>query len=423
MNFDFQSPFLRLRLPKSISTRLHISSVSSVLVALSGGLDSAAVVLMLRERGLKVQGLYIDMLGSSDGIKGAQDVADVLGIELHVRSVTTDFKSLVVDYLLHAHAAGETPSPCARCNPLIKWGVLRRTADELGIQYIATGHYVRIVHSPQPQLFGDACHYIEAGIDPVKDQSYYLWALDPSVLSRAITPLGDYTKVQVRAYLAEHGFEPLARSRESMSLCFLKHHGHTISYTDFLKLHLPVTPGPLVDIANPTVPIGTHQGYQLYTIGQKRGFTLSVDLGPNLDHQVQHAVCAVDAHANIVYVTSDPQKLYSSVILVRDFVIHNASLDCTFPLTSGDAIASLFERVSLKVRGLGRNPEGYIIKVRVLPEPHTEPYSNSNSSSNSSSNPNPTLELTLSHPAWAVAPGQPVVFYLGERVLGGGFAL
>lgn len=332
-----------------------------VLVALSGGLDSAAVVLMLRERGYLVEALYIDMLGDDQARMRAVELADRLGVKLHVEDVRKRFKREIIDFVLSEHQRGRTPSPCARCNPLIKWRVLAQVADSISIPLIATGHYVRTVeHGGQ--------HFVASGIDPAKDQSYYLWALDEDILSRALTPLGDFLKTDVRKYLLDRGFEALASGGESMGLCFLS----KTSYRDFLCSNLPIRAGKVVDSHGDHV--GSHDGFQLYTVGQKRGFV----------SDVRGEIRRVDARANTIEV-GDPifaGRLYGDNCVWR-----------------GEQSLSLWA----KVRGLGRNPKG-------------------RASIELSESPSYGLTMIVSlhdDRAWAPCVGQPVVLYDGDRVVGG----
>lgn len=329
----------------------------NILVALSGGIDSAATVLMLREHGFSPVGLYIDMLGSENARNQAIDVARMLNIELIIEDIADEFRNKIIDFTLGEHQSGRTPSPCAMCNPLIKWAVTERVADRLGIFNIATGHYVRIENGA-----------IRQGIDPTKDQSYYLWGLTAQTLKRALTPLGGYTKLQVREYLRSHGgFDMLASGGESMSICFI---GKT-PYNEFLSQNLQIKEGDVVDTEG--VTIGRHNGYQLYTIGQKKGFTGG------------GAVIRVDAQRNVIVTTTDQTQLYTNQITIRDWVMHHQT---EAPL-------------NVKVRGLGRNPQSFVQEI--------------------TRHDDLTMTITLAATdAWAVADGQPLVLYCGDMVVGGG---
>lgn len=354
-----------------------VESRKKVLVALSGGLDSAAVVFMLKESLYDVEALYLDITGAAQQLDKAQKVAQMVGVKLHVEHAADYFGRTIVDYVLSEHQAGRTPSPCGMCNPLIKWEMVCATATRLGFEKIATGHYVRL-----GQIDGKPA--IRRGADPLKDQSYYLWGLGSEFLSRAVLPLGGMTKLDVRKYLQERGFNVLSSSSESMSLCFLEVDGQRVGYDQYLRHHLgpQLHKGEVVDMAGRMV--GTHDGYQLYTPGQKRGFCTTM---PPKEGGA-YSVVEVCAQTNRLTVSASENHLYSTQIRCSGLICNHIDT-----LLSAD-------NISVVVRGLGRNPEGYAKKIEA-----TEPG---------------TLLITLSGKgAWALAPGQPVVFYMGDVVLGG----
>lgn len=333
--------------------------MSKILVALSGGLDSAAVVLMLRDKGFQIEALYIDMTGSEESRSKAVELAERLDVRLHIENVEHKFRTQIVDFALSEHQCARTPSPCALCNPQIKWSTLVAVADRLGIEKIATGHYVNIVKRGER-------FFISVGVDPAKDQSYYLWALDQSVLSRAITPLGALFKRDVRTFLAERGFEALASGGESMGLCFLEGQ----SYNEFIASHLPISPGEVLNVDGEVM--GTHDGFQLYTVGQKRGFRA----------EARGEVRSIDHVLNRLVVG---EPLYATDLILTNCVVNTLDAD----------------RIRVKVRGLGRNPEGYAsVEFR-----------------------GDCLYVHLiDDKAWAPAAGQPVVLYSDDILIAGGDA-
>lgn len=346
-----------------------------ILVALSGGLDSAAVVLLLREAGYRPRALFLDMLGSAEARIQAEETAASLGEELTVELCADRFRAEIIDYVLAEHAAGRTPAPCSRCNPRIKWRLLAEAADRIGVFHIATGHYVRTVRHENGHF------YFQRGIDPAKDQSYYLWDVPETLIERAVLPLGDYTKAEVRIFLKEkYGLTGLAERQESMGVCFLG--GQT--YGDFLRAYLPenaLRPGEVVDLSGKI--IGRHEGYALYTAGQKRGFTL---FDPAFCRQA--AVIAVDAERNRIVAGPD-EALYRRKMILKDW-----------RAVCAEEFFGRATELRIAVRGVGRNPDGGC-RLTVLDDGR--------------------LQVTLlQNDAWALMPGQPVVFYSDGRVAGGG---
>lgn len=348
-----------------------------VLVALSGGLDSAATVVLLQEEGFEVEALYLDILDDQCAREKAQATACMLGIKLHIAAIDSLFRATIIQYTLDEHEAGRTPAPCSLCNPTIKWSLLAQWADRLECPYIATGHYIQI------EQIGRS-FFVKRGIDPAKDQSYYLWRLPQSILQRAITPLGRYTKIQIREYLSRRGFEDMASSGESMSICFLGGR----SYSDFIKESLGsrVTPG---EIQTPDGEVvGYHNGYQLYTIGQKRGFTLE---DASQDLLGGAAVVAIKPKSNTVIVSRDQKHLLSNTLWGENWKAVNID-----QLLQSDT-------TKVMIRGIGRNPSQFC-RITLHPE-----------------NGLLRIELSDSDPAWAPAIGQPMTFYIGDLVVGGAY--
>lgn len=376
-----------------------------ILVALSGGIDSAATALILKERGYDVSAVTFDITGDRDALDSARELAEKLEIPFRVEDVREVFERDVIGYFTTGYMRGETPAPCSYCNPEIKWKTLLRVADREGIPWVATGHYVRIVHSRNR-------YYIAQGVDPVKDQSYYLWGLGQEVLSRAVTPLGDMTKTAIRELMSRSGFPALTRRKESMSVCFLK----GCSYTDFLRERMDgvdaLNGGEVVDLSGRV--IGRHSGYPFYTIGQKRGF--------QVDTEGSYYVLDIDAGRNRLIV-GGIDNLRAGRLSVRDYYI--ADRDEFFSA----------ENLRIKVRGLGLNPEGYC-RVREgkddivpgslqpgLPDLSLCPGASGDPVMDSGEVPRLVSRLDISVPAKAYAPakGQPVVFYIEDRVVGGGY--
>ncbi len=342
-------------------------------VALSGGLDSIACALKLRDSGYQVLGVHFRVGEGQKDEHRAMRYAQSIGVECVVLDLRDEFRSTVIGYFQNEIRAGRTPAPCSFCNPNFKWAKLVEFADSHGIHHIAMGHYVRL-REAHGQVF------VSRGVDPTKDQSYYLWDLDQSVLTRAVFPLGEMTKPQVKAYLSERGFREIATTRESMSLCFLP---LGVSYGDYLRSQFECTQGDVLDTSMRKV--GSHNGAALYTAGQKRGF----DILPQFADQ-KWAVLRVNTPSNAVIVSSSEEDFYSETIVLGAWRLPARAFERS-------------EHLTIMVRGLGRNPRGGCTLDTLS---------------------DGTLKVTLlEDQAWALAAGQPVVFYDGDLLLGGGYML
>ena len=350
-----------------------------VLVGMSGGIDSSATCIMLQEQGYEVVGVTMrtwdvaSQFASPEQeepnfILEARALAQKLGIEHHVADVREEFKQVIVKYFIDEYMQGRTPNPCVMCNPLFKERLLCEWADKTGCAWISTGHYCRL-EKRNDNL------YIVAGDDVTKDQSYFLWRLPQDILRRFLFPLGNYTKLEVREYLKEKGFEAKAKDGESMEVCFIEG-----DYRDFLRQQIPdidtkIGPGYFVD--NKGVKIGQHKGFPYYTIGQRKG------LGIALGHPAH--VLRINAEKNTVMLgTADDLK--TEYMLVDDAMLIDKQelLSC--------------ENLTVRIRYRCKP-----IPCQVLPLENGQ-----------------MLVRFLSE-ASAIAPGQSALFYDGQRVLGGAF--
>lgn len=244
----------------------------SVLVGMSGGIDSTAVCSMLLEQGYRVEGLTF--VTCDAGLRAADEAAALasrLGIPHHIADVRDEFRKLVIEPFIAEYLRGATPNPCVNCNPTMKFRLLEEWADKLGCCNIATGHYVKIKESNSN---GEKRYFIVTGDDHLKDQSYFLWRLTQQQLSRVMFPLGGWEKHDVIAYLKEHGLQSAADSGESMEVCFIPG-----DYRDFLRANIPdidarLGGGAFVDSAGRT--LGQHSGYPFYTVGQRKGLGIAL---------------------------------------------------------------------------------------------------------------------------------------------------
>ena len=257
-------------------------SKGKVLLAMSGGLDSSIAALLLLKEGYELIGATYrpwDSVSNActekekgccsvDAIIGAKQMAEKLGFPHHIIDFRKEFRSTVIDNFIDEYLNGRTPNPCVICNAYIKWGDLLNKVEELGYDYVATGHYARI-KSENNQ------YYLAKGVDKLKDQSYFLWMLSQENLKRTLFPLGNYQKSKIREIARKNGFNKLADRRESQEIGFIPDN----DYRRFLKEEVPeiinrIGTGNFISTSGKI--IGSHKGYPFYTIGQRKGLDIAV---------------------------------------------------------------------------------------------------------------------------------------------------
>jgi tRNA-uridine 2-sulfurtransferase len=349
-----------------------------VVVALSGGVDSAVAALLLCEQGYEVQGLFMSNWDeSADDIwcTAAQDfqdaraVAERLGIPLHRVSFAAEYRSRVFATFLAEHRAGRTPNPDVLCNREIKFGVALAYARRLGASRLATGHYARLVDGPG----GIELHKAR---DAAKDQSYFLHAVAPAELAQALMPLGELEKSAVRERARRAGL-PVFDKPDSTGICFIGER----PFREFLERYLPRAPGPIESPDGER--LGTHRGLAFYTLGQRAGIGLGGRAG---GPEEPWYVAAKDAARNaLVVVQGGEHPLLTSLALTTGRW-HWLGSPPAVPL-----------RCTVKVRYRQADQ-------RVLLTPR----------------PDGTVHLQFAEPQRAVTPGQYAVAYDGERCMGGG---
>ena len=352
-----------------------------VLVAMSGGVDSSVVAMLLHKQGYEVVGItmktwdYASSGGSTketgccslDSINDARIVAVELGFPHYILDIRSEFGDFVIDNFVDEYLAGRTPNPCVLCNTHIKWEALLKRADALGCQHIATGHYAQIKQK-------DGRYYVSKGKDPRKDQSYVLWGLSQESLSRSIFPLSDYTKDEIKQMAIDFGFNDIAKKSESYEICFIPDN----DYRGFLKrrvdgLQDKVNGGDFM-LKDGTV-VGKHKGYPFYTIGQRKG--LEVALGKPM------YVTDINAQDNIV-ILGDKNDLKRNRMSV--YKVNIAKYD--------------------------KLPEGLDVITKIR---HHDEGKESNIKSIDKN-----LVVDFYGDVFGVAPGQSAVFYEGDDVVGGG---
>lgn len=240
-----------------------------VAVAMSGGVDSSVAAALLLERGYAVVGLTMRLWhedeseAETESIAAARSVCVHLGISHRVLDLRQAFREEVVGYFMREYAQGRTPNPCLRCNRLIKFGLLLQHAQQTVCGLLATGHYARIERT------GDACRLL-CGVDATKDQAYALYALQQAQLATLLFPLGAYRKAQVRDMALARGL-PVAHRPESQDICFMR----DSDYRRFLRECLPeaLQPGPILNARGDR--LGQHRGLPCYTVGQREGLGIA----------------------------------------------------------------------------------------------------------------------------------------------------
>ena len=360
-----------------------MSKKGKVLVAMSGGIDSSVAAMLLHEQGYEVIGItmktwdYSSSGGtrkttgccSLDDINDARILAVNMGFHHIILDIREEFGDFIIDNFVDEYLAGRTPNPCVLCNTHIKWDALLRRADQLGCDFIATGHYAQLRNE-------NGRYVISKGKDENKDQSYVLWGLSQESLARTLFPLGGFDKPAIRKMAEDRGYEELSKKGESFEICFVPDN----DYRGFLKrrvegLEEKVDGGDFVDVEGNIV--GKHKGYPFYTIGQRKG--LEVAFGD------PRYVVEINASENKV-VLGTKEDLNKKEVFVRNPNI------IKFP-----ELPAEMEAVS---------------KIR---------YKDKGANSTITNLPDGRVKIEFYTDVQGVAPGQSAVFYDGNDLIGGGF--
>jgi tRNA-specific 2-thiouridylase len=349
--------------------------MTKVVVAMSGGVDSSVAAALLKQQGYEVIGMMLRLWsepGNEDSNRCctpealglARRVAAKLGIPFYVVDAKEVFRETVVNYFLQGYARGETPNPCLVCNREIRWTFLLEHALALGADFMATGHYVR-------KSVAGSVHQLLRAVDRSKDQSYILYILKQEKLAKALFPVGDYTKPEIRR-IAETLELPTAARHDSQDLCFLAGD----DYRNFLRRNAPdmLTSGQIVTLAGEVV--GRHTGLANYTIGQRKGLGIS--------SRVPLYVLGKNAQTNTLIVCQQPE------LGTRELIAHQANW------ISGLVPGAPF-RAEVKSRYTASAAPAEVRPVE-----------------------GNKVEVRFDSPQRDITPGQSAVFYQGEVLMGGG---
>ena len=356
----------------------------TVLVAMSGGVDSSVALHRILEMGYNAVGITMklwenkdpktnmikpSLCNSLDAINGAKLVCDRLGVRHYTINFTELFKKYVVDDFVEQYTNGKTPNPCVKCNSMIKWDALLRFAAEINADFIATGHYARIEKN-------DMGFFLKKGIDTDKDQSYMLWDIKKEQLEKTIFPIGNFTKNQVREYAAKYKLETANRA-ESQDLCFVL----GSDYNQFLHEIIPdrmqsISDGEIKDENGKIV--GRHNGFTKYTIGQRKGLGLT--------YPEPRYVKKINPIDNTITIAKK-DSIYSSTCTAKD--INFLFNDLEFPM-----------EFSAKIRYNSKSCKAIINFIN-----------------------DEIISVKFRKPQLAITPGQSIVFYDNENLIGGAIIL
>ncbi|MCS6774533.1 MAG: tRNA 2-thiouridine(34) synthase MnmA [Anaerolineae bacterium] len=358
-----------------------------VVVAMSGGVDSSVAAALLVQQGYDVVGIMLRLWAEEaldgdsaranrcctpEAVADARQIAELLGIPFYDVHAEAVFKQRVVDTWVEAYAKASTPNPCFTCNRSIRFGFLMQKARALGADFLATGHYARI---RRDDTTTPPCYRLLKGVDERKDQSYVLHVLGQADLARAMFPVGEYTKEQVRQLARAFGL-PTAERPESQDLCFLTQG----DYRGFLVRQKPevARPGPILNTRGEIV--GEHDGLPFYTIGQRRG----LHIAPRSARAEPLYVLRLDPDRNAVIVgTADELGFRTALVRAMHYVSGEAPRE---PL-----------RCTAKIRYKAREAPGMLYP-----------------------NPDGSARFEFDEPQRDLTPGQGLVCYLGDEVIGGG---
>jgi len=340
--------------------------MNKVLVLMSGGIDSSVAALLLKNKGFEVVGFYLNYTPYCNprDEEDARRVAEILNIPFYSLDITQEFEEKIIKYFVESYERGLTPNPDVFCNDLIKFGIILEKALSLGFEKVASGHYAKIIKNNDFHLL--------AGKDKNKDQSYFLWKIKKEKLERIIFSIGEFTKEEVRKIASQNNF-PNAYKKGSSGICFVG----PIKLREFLKNYLQPKPGLIIDTKGNI--LGKHPGYFYFTEGQRHGLNIKTGKGP------YYVVKKIPKENLVIVAREGEPELYTSQIEVIDLNILERDI-----IKSENLIEARFRY---------RQP---LVKAKV------------------EINEEEKAKVEFLEPQRMIAPGQSIVFYKKDLVLGGG---
>ena len=354
-------------------------NTKKVMVAMSGGVDSSVAAYLIRKQGYETIGATLKLFNNEDvavdkaktccsllDVEDARAVANSLDIPYYVLNFVEKFKKQVIERFIDSYKAGATSNPCVDCNRYIKFDNMLARVREIGFDYLATGHYAQVEYN---QTIGR--YLLKKARDYSKDQTYFLYCLTQTQLAQTLFPLGKLTKQQVRALATEQNFSN-AKKQESQDICFVKNN----SYVDFIKEYTGQEPVKGQIVNKQGIVLGEHQGLYAYTIGQRKGISLALTEA--------HYVCGKDAEQNQLIIGKKEDLMRTTLTAKAINLIGNTKLKA---------------RIAVKAKIRYNQPE-QSAWLEQLDEDR--------------------MLVEFINPQVAITPGQAVVFYQDEYVLGGG---
>ena len=357
-----------------------------IVIGMSGGVDSSVAAWLLREQGWEVIGLFMKNWEDDDDDEycstrqdwlDAASAADVVGIDIDAVNFAAEYRDRVFAEFLREYSAGRTPNPDVLCNAEIKFKAFLDHAIRMGAEYIATGHYARVRSVADAALAGGERHELLRGLDPGKDQSYFLHRLSQQQLARTVFPLGAMRKTEVREIATRIGLANAAK-KDSTGICFIGER----PFREFLNRYLPTRPGPI--LTDTGQQIGEHVGLAFYTLGQRKGIGIGGTRGGSGDPWF---VARKSMDNNTLYVVQGHDHPWLLSTQLRADHVH---------WIAGSAPTG--DHLGAKTRY--RQSDAACV---LLPQASAD-----------------DLGLAFDQPQWAVTPGQSAVLYCGDVCLGGG---